>query len=82
MSALVRAGSVIGAAAAACVLALAGGGPSAWATAGVWGGVLALAAAVLFWPTETPSRRLGQLIRAWREPDSPRGPDPRQGPDP
>jgi hypothetical protein len=66
MHVLVRAGSVLGASAAACVMAFAGGGLSAWMTVAVSAGVLTLAGAVLFWPSETPARRLADLIQAWR----------------
>lgn len=35
-------------------------------TVALCAGLLALAAAVLFWPSETPARRLTHLIQAWR----------------
>lgn len=62
-----RIGSVLGAA-AAFVIATARGGLSAWVTGTLTAGALALVAIVLFVPSETPARRLGQLIQAWRMP--------------
>jgi hypothetical protein len=47
-------------------MAFAGGGLSAWMTVAISAGVLTLAGAVLFWPSETPTRRLAGLIQAWR----------------
>ncbi|MFF3889307.1 hypothetical protein [Streptomyces sp. NPDC001914] len=80
---LARAGSVLGAAAAACAMAFAGGGLPAWMAVALCAGLLALAGAVLFWPTETPARRLTHLIQAWRgssppRPDQPSNPPARQ----
>ena len=66
VSVLARAGSVLGAAAAACAMAFVGGGLSAWMTVALCAGLLALAGAVLFWPSDTPARRLAHLIQAWR----------------
>ncbi|MEV7737843.1 hypothetical protein AB0O75_38220 [Streptomyces sp. NPDC088921] len=55
-------------AAAAFVLAAARGEPSVWAVAGLTASALALLMIVLFIPSETPARRLRQLIQAWKEP--------------
>ena len=60
-----RIGGVLGAV-AAFVMAVAGGGPSSWAIAGLTASALALIVVVLFIPSETPARRLGHLIQAWR----------------
>ncbi|MFF7749083.1 hypothetical protein ACFZCP_07465 [Streptomyces sp. NPDC007971] len=68
MSTAARAGSLLGAAATASVMAVVGGGPPAWVTAGLCAASLVLAAAVLFGPSETPARRLGRLIQVWRSP--------------
>ncbi|GAA3544903.1 hypothetical protein GCM10022295_28570 [Streptomyces osmaniensis] len=62
-----RIGSALGAA-AAFAIAMARGGLSAWTTGALTAGALALVAVVLFIPSETPARRLGQLIQAWRIP--------------
>ena len=60
-----RIGGVLGAV-AAFVMAVTGGGPSSWAIAGLTASALALVVVVLFIPSETPARRLGHLIQAWR----------------
>ncbi|MHC3469363.1 hypothetical protein ACYF6T_11655 [Streptomyces sp. 7R007] len=67
-----RVGGLVGAA-AAFVVAVARGGPPVWTIAGLTASALVLVAVVLFVPSETPSRRLAQLIRAWRNSG---GPDP------
>ncbi|MGW5473554.1 hypothetical protein [Streptomyces chartreusis] len=75
-----RIGSALGAG-AAFAIAMARGGLSAWTTGALTAGALALLAVVLFIPSETPARRLGQLIQAWRVPtDAPIGPEPVQPP--
>jgi len=51
-----------------------------WTTQALAVGSLLLAAAVLFIPSETPARRLGQLIKAWRLPAEANGHDPTQPP--
>jgi hypothetical protein len=56
------------AAAAAFVLAAARGEPSVWAATGLTASALALLVVVLFIPSETPARRLRQLIQAWKGP--------------
>jgi hypothetical protein len=53
---------------AAFVLAAARGEPSLWAAAGLTASALALLMVVLFIPSETPTRRLRQLIQAWTGP--------------
>jgi len=60
-----RVGGLLGAA-AAFVLAVARGGPSVWVVAGLTAGALAVLMVVLFIPSETPARRLRQLIQAWK----------------
>jgi hypothetical protein len=67
MSTVARIGGVLGAAAAFAV-GMARGGLSAWMTGVFTAGALVLVAVVLLIPSETPARRLGQLIRAWRIP--------------
>ncbi|MFB6931408.1 hypothetical protein [Streptomyces chartreusis] len=67
VNAMARIGGLLGAA-AAFVIAMARGGLSAWTTAALTAGALALLAVVLFIPSETPARRLSQLIQAWRTP--------------
>ncbi|MFF4316931.1 hypothetical protein [Streptomyces sp. NPDC001507] len=67
MSTAARIGGVLGAA-AAVAMGMAGGGLSAWTTGALLAGALVLVAVVLFIPSETPARRLGQLIQAWRIP--------------
>lgn len=80
MSTVARIGGVLGAA-AAFAMGMARGGLSAWTTGALTAGVLVLVAVVLFIPSETPSRRLGQLIQAWRIPtEAPIRPDPVQPP--
>ena len=75
-----RIGGVLGAA-AAFALAMARGGLSAWATGALTASALALVAVVLFIPSETPARRLGNLIQAWRVPTgAPMRPEPGQSP--
>jgi hypothetical protein len=66
-SVVARAGGLLGAV-AAFMMAMARGGSSAWAIAGFTASAFALIAVVLFIPSETPARRLGQLIQAWRNP--------------
>ncbi|MGW1956963.1 hypothetical protein ACWCPI_30135 [Streptomyces sp. NPDC001920] len=65
VSTAARLGGVLGAAAAFAV-AMARGGLPAWTTGVLTAGALVLLAVVLFVPSETPARRLGQLIAAWR----------------
>jgi hypothetical protein len=67
VSTVARIGSVLGAA-AAFTIAVARGGLPAWTTGTLTAGALVLVAVVLFIPSETPARRLGQLIQAWRRP--------------
>ncbi|MET9894446.1 hypothetical protein ABZZ47_30365 [Streptomyces sp. NPDC006465] len=47
-------------------MAFVGGGLPTWMTVALCAGLLALAAAVLFWPGEIPARRLTHLIQARR----------------
>ncbi|MEU6256930.1 hypothetical protein [Streptomyces sp. NPDC047043] len=76
VSVAARIGGVLGAA-AAFMMAMARGGPSVWAIAGLTACAFALVAVVLFIPSETPARRLGQLIQAWRNPTgAAAGPEP------
>jgi hypothetical protein len=71
-----RIGGVLGAA-AAFVMAMAPAGPPGWAVAGLTADALVLLAVVLLIPSETPVRRLGQLIQAWRNPAAvATGPEP------
>ncbi|MEJ8672945.1 hypothetical protein WKI71_44935 [Streptomyces sp. MS1.AVA.1] len=80
VSTAARIGSVLGAA-AAFAIAMARGGLSAWTTGVLAAGALALVAVVLFIPSETPARRLGRLIQAWRIPtEAPIRPEPVQPP--
>lgn len=80
VSTAARIGSVLGAA-TAFAIAVAHGGLSAWTTGALTAGALALVAVVLFIPSETPARRLGQLIQAWRIPtEAPIRPAPEQPP--
>ncbi|MFE5819964.1 hypothetical protein [Streptomyces sp. NPDC056479] len=67
VNAMARIGGLLGAA-AAFVIAMARGGLSAWTTGALTACALALLAVVLFIPSETPARRLGNLIQAWRLP--------------
>lgn len=67
VSTAARIGSVLGAT-AAFAIATACGGLSAWTAGTLTTGTLVLVAVVLFIPSETPARRLGQLIQAWRAP--------------
>jgi hypothetical protein len=64
---------------AACGTAIVGGGPPGWVAAGLTAGALVLLVIVLFIPSETPARRLSQLIQAWRSPAAGTGPDSRSG---
>ncbi|MFJ8010105.1 hypothetical protein [Streptomyces fagopyri] len=64
---MARVGGLLGAA-AAFVTAAVGAGPPVWVVAGFTGSVLALLLIVLLVPSETPARRLGHLIQAWRNP--------------
>jgi hypothetical protein len=50
------------------MLAAARGEPSVWVAAGLAASALALLMIVLFIPSETPARRLRQLIQAWKGP--------------
>ncbi|MFJ8486793.1 hypothetical protein ACIRBZ_00165 [Streptomyces sp. NPDC094038] len=80
MSTAARIGGVLGAA-AAVAMGMAGGGLSAWTTGALLAGALVLVAVVLFIPSETPARRLGQLIQAWRLPaETPLSAEPLQPP--
>jgi hypothetical protein len=74
-----RIGSVVGAA-VAFVIAMTRGGLSAWTTGALTAGVLVLVAVVLFIPSETPARRLGQLIQAWHPTEESLRPEPVQPP--
>ncbi len=65
VSTAARIGGVLGAA-AAFAMAMVRGGLSAWTAGALTAGALVLVAVVLFTPSETPARRLGQLIQAWR----------------
>ncbi len=67
VNAMARVGGLLGAA-AAFVITMARGGLSAWTTGALTAGALALIAVVLFIPSETPARRLSQLIQTWRTP--------------
>lgn len=67
VSGATRTGGLV-ATAAAFVMAAARGGPSAWVIAGLSAGALTLLATILFIPSETPARRLRQLIQALRNP--------------
>jgi hypothetical protein len=51
-----------------------------WTTGAFTVGALVLVAAVLFIPSETPARRLRQLIHAWRVSARDAGPEPVQSP--
>lgn len=62
-----RIGGLLGAA-VAFGMAIVGAGPPGWVAAGLTAGALILLVIVLFLPSETPARRLGQLIQAWRNP--------------
>jgi hypothetical protein len=75
VSAAARLGGVLGPA-AAFTIAMAHGGLSAWTTGVLTTGALVLVVVVLFIPNETPARRLGHLIQAWR----PTGNSPRPEP--
>lgn len=66
-----RIGGLLGAA-AAFGTALVDAGPPAWMATGLTASMLVLLVLVLFLPSETPARRLVQLIQAWRNPASPR----------
>ncbi|MEU4615241.1 hypothetical protein [Streptomyces umbrinus] len=71
-----RLGAALGAL-AAFVLALVHGGLTVWAAVALAAGGLALVAAVLFVPSETPARRLCRLIQAWQSsPAGAAGPEP------
>lgn len=56
---------------AAFLTAMTSGGLSVWTAGALTTGGLLLVAAVLFLPSETPARRLAQLIRAWQSPSPP-----------
>ncbi|MFF3411234.1 hypothetical protein ACFYW8_34580 [Streptomyces sp. NPDC002742] len=62
-----RIGGLLGAA-ATFGTAIVGVGVPSWMVAGLAAGALVLLVLVLFLPNETPARRLGQLIQAWRNP--------------
>lgn len=80
VSTAARIGGVLGAA-AAVAMSMARGGLSGWTAGALTAGALVLVAVVLFIPSETPARRLGQLIRAWRIPtEAPIRPEPAQPP--
>lgn len=74
---LARIGSALGGI-AAFAIAVGSGGLSSWTTGALAAGALLLAAIVLFIPSETPTRRLGQLIHAWRAPAGVITPEPAQ----
>ncbi|MFE9023838.1 hypothetical protein ACFYNL_35445 [Streptomyces sp. NPDC007808] len=81
VSTAARLGGVLGAT-AAFAIAMARGGLSAWTTGMLTAGALVLLAVVLFVPSETPARRLGRLIEAWRTAtDSPVRYEPVQPPE-
>ncbi|CAM5321459.1 hypothetical protein SCHAM137S_01993 [Streptomyces chartreusis] len=76
VNAMARIGGLLGVA-AAFVIAMARGGLSAWTTATLTAGALALLVVVLFIPSGTPACRLGSLIQAWRLPaQAPTRPEP------
>jgi hypothetical protein len=78
MNTAARISGVVGSA-AAFAIAMTRGGLSAWATSALTASALVLVAVVLFIPSETPARRLGHLIQAWRTPTgTPTGPEPAQ----
>ncbi len=80
LSAAARIAGALGTA-AAIAITMTGGGLSAWTAGTLTAGALALVAVVLFIPSETPARRLGQLIRAWRIPaEAPIRPEAAQPP--
>ncbi|MBB5926447.1 hypothetical protein FHS34_001903 [Streptomyces echinatus] len=79
MSTAARIGSALSAA-AAWTIAMISGGLSEWTTATFAVGALLLVAVVLFSPSETPARRLSQLIQAWRAPVEAAGHNPAQPP--
>ncbi|MEV6020709.1 MULTISPECIES: hypothetical protein [unclassified Streptomyces] len=62
-----RIGGLLGAV-VTCGTAVVGAGVPGWTVAGLTGGALVLLVLVLFLPSETPARRLGHLIQAWRNP--------------
>ncbi|MFI6567068.1 hypothetical protein [Streptomyces sp. NPDC050534] len=74
-------GGLLGAA-AACATAIVGTGSPGWVVAGLTASALVVLALVLFLPSETPARRLGQLIQAWRNPAGPRPGPPSNAPSP
>ena len=77
MSWTARIGGLLGAA-AAFTTAIVNAGPPGWVVAGLTAGAFILLVLVLFLPSEALARRLGQLIRAWRNPTgAPAGPSPR-----
>lgn len=77
-----RLGAALGAL-AAFTMALVHGGLTAWAAGALAVGGLALVAAVLFVPSETPARRLCRLIQAWQSsPAEAAGPEPGPYPTP
>lgn len=67
MSRTARIGGLLGAA-VTFGTAIVGVGVPSWVVAGPTAGALVLLVLVLFLPSETPARRLGQLIQAWRNP--------------
>ncbi len=74
---LARIGSALGGM-TAFAIAVDSGGLSAWTTGALTAGALLLVAIVLFIPSETPTRRLGQLIHAWRASVEVANPEPAQ----
>ncbi|MGW1712274.1 hypothetical protein [Streptomyces sp. NPDC002156] len=77
-----RLGAVLGTV-AAFVTAMVQGGLTAWAAGALAVGGLALVAAVLFVPSETPARRLCRLLQAWQTPTAgAAGPEPSRRPAP
>ncbi|MFM9589186.1 hypothetical protein ACKI1J_12315 [Streptomyces scabiei] len=65
-----RMGGLLGAA-VAFGMAIVGAAPQAWIVAGLTASAFVLLVLVLFLPNETPARRLGRLIQAWRHPAEP-----------
>jgi hypothetical protein len=74
MSWAARIGGLLGAA-AAFTAAIVNAGPPGWVVAGLTAGAFIVLVHIL--PSETPARRLGQLIQAWRNPvGATAGPNP------
>lgn len=76
-STVARIGSALGGMVAFAITAMRGDLLD-WTTGAFTVGALALVAAVLFIPSETPARRLRQLIHTWRVPAADAGPEAAQ----